>query len=51
MKFLCRAAAIFCIGSPLLAFGQTEMQGKVTTNSAYRLPVALEELEWSGGGK
>lgn len=31
------------------AWAQTEMQGRVTTKSAYRLPVALEALEWSGG--
>ena len=31
------------------AWGQTEMEGRVRTNAAYRLPVGLEELEWSGG--
>jgi len=31
------------------AWAQTEMQGRVTTKSAYRLPVALQEPEWSGG--
>jgi TolB protein len=30
-------------------WAQTEMQGRVTTKNAYRLPVALEELELAGG--
>lgn len=47
-----RSAAAVVLGVLLflsVAQSQTEMQGRVTTKSAYRLPVALEELEWAGG--
>jgi TolB protein len=48
--FRCSAATLLCLLTlaPVVR-SQTEMQGRVTTNNAYRLPVALEELELSGG--
>lgn len=48
MNVLVRVGILVCLLSAA-AYAQTEMQGKVTTKNAYRLPVALEELEWSGG--
>lgn len=51
MKILRCSAAVLAgvfLLTPL-ARSQTEMQGRVTTKNAYRLPVALEELELAGG--
>lgn len=49
MKYWSFSLALVWLLSAGAAWAQTEMQGRVTTKSAYRLPVGLEELEWSGG--